>query len=82
MFGGAIVANFETFDSDVILVMNGQYRASARRSDVHRVEDGRLAGIASKSYVSIGRIAGCPDGHELFVDSTPHIDGAARPNGV
>lgn len=46
------------------------------------VQDGRLARVAFESNVSIGRIAGCVDAHEFFVDSTPNIDGTARPYGV
>src|ERR1017187_4934967 len=82
MFGCAVVANFKAFDSDVTLVMNGQYGASAIRSKMFCVEDGRLAGIASKNNVSISRVAGCLDAYELFVDSTPHVDGTARARGV
>ena len=46
------------------------------------VKDRRFAGIASKSNESIRRVAGCVDAYELFVDSTPHVDGTARPRGV
>src|ERR1700688_4040157 len=59
MFGGTEVTNFKAFDSDVTLVMNGQHAASAIRSKMLCVENGRLAGKASKSNVSIGRVAGC-----------------------
>ena len=38
MFGGAEVANFKAFDSNVTLVMNGQYAASATRSEMLCVE--------------------------------------------
>src|ERR1700730_785590 len=82
MFGGAEVSNFKALDSNVTLVMNGQYAASAIRNNMLRVEDGCLAGIASKSNVSISRVARCLDAHKLFVDSTPHIDGTTRPHGV
>ena len=42
------------------------------------VENRDFAGIASKSNVSIRRVAGCLDAYEFFVDSAAHIDGAAR----
>src|SRR5579863_3782671 len=82
MLGGVVVANFKAFDSNVTLVMNGQYAASAIRNNVLCVEDGRLAGIASKSNISVSRIAGCLDAHKLFVDSTSHIDGTTRTRSV
>ena len=82
MFGGAEVANFKALDSNVTLVMNGQYAASAIRSEMLCVEDRCLAGIASKSNLSISRVAGCLDAYELFVDSTPHIDDTTRTHGV
>ena len=46
------------------------------------LQDRRFAWIASKSNESIGCVAGCVDAHQLFVDSTPHIDGTARPRSV
>src|SRR4029077_6360480 len=82
MFGSAEVADFKALDPDVTLVMNGQYAASAIRSEMLCVEDRCLAGIASKSNISISRVAGCRDAYEFFVDSTPHIDGTARTHGV
>ena len=82
MFGGAVVANFKAFDPNVILVMNSQYAASAIRSKTLCVEDGLFSGIASKSNVSIRRVAGCVDGYALFVDSTSHIDGTTRTHSI
>src|SRR5579863_261608 len=82
MLGGAEIANFKSFDPHVTLVMNGQYAASAVRNNMPCVEDGRLARITSKRNVSIRRIARCLDVDELFVDSTAHVDGRARPHGV
>jgi len=46
------------------------------------VQDRRLAGIASKSNVSIGRVAGSLDAYELFIDTTPYIDSTTRTHGV
>ena len=82
MFGGTVVADFKAFDSHVTLVVDGQYAASAFGSEMLCVEDGRFAWIASKSNVSISRVAGCLDVDDLFVDSTPNIDGTTRPRRV
>ena len=43
-----------------------------------RVQDCRPAEIASKRDVSSRRIAACLDTYELFIHSTPHVDGTAR----
>jgi hypothetical protein len=82
MFGSAVVANFEGFDSDVTLVVNRKYAASLRGSQVRRLQNRRFAWIASKSDESIGRVAGYVDAQQLFVDSTPNVDGSARPRSV
>ena len=81
MFGGAVVPNFKAVDSYVTFVVNGNYAASAIGSEMLCVQDRRLAWIASKSNEPIGRVAGCLDAHQFFVDSTPHVDGTARPRG-
>src|SRR5580698_2576361 len=80
--GGTVVSNFKAFDPDVTLIMNRQYGAPSIRSKMPCVEDGRLAGIASKSNVPISRVAGRLDAYALFVDSTPYIDGATRTHGI
>ena len=77
-----VVANLKAFDPDVTLVMNRQYGAPAVGRKMLGVEDGCLAGIASKSDVPIRRVAGCLDAYTLFVDSTPYIDGTARTHGI
>src|SRR5271156_837415 len=56
---GAVVTNFKAFDPDVTLVMNREYGASAIWNKMPGVKDGRLAGVAAKGNVSIGRVAGC-----------------------
>src|SRR5579863_2797238 len=82
MLGGTEVANFKTFNPYVTLVMNSHNATSAIRNNMPCVEDGGLAWIASKSNVSIRRAARCLDGYELFVDSTPYVDGTTRPHRV
>src|ERR1700722_9891398 len=82
MFSGAVVANFEAFNPNVTLVVNRQYRASTIGNKTLCVEDGPLSGIASKSNVSIRRVAGCVDGYALFVDSTSHVDGTTRTHSI
>ena len=82
MFGGMEVANFKAFNSYVALVVNRQDALSPGRSEMRRIKDRRFARIASKSNVSISRVAGCLDAYELLVDSAPHIDGATRTHGV
>src|SRR4029077_1041292 len=77
MFGGAEVANFKALDSHVTLVMNGENGASAGGSEMPSVQGRRLARIASESKVPIARVARCVDAHELFVDSSSHVDRTA-----
>src|SRR6266576_5091644 len=79
--GSAVVTNFKAFDPDVTLVVNRKYAASLRGSDMHCLQHRRFARIASKSNESIGRVAGCVDTHQLFVDSASNVDGTARPRG-
>ena len=47
-----------------------------------RLQDRLLAGIASKSDEPIGRVARCLDRYQLFVDTTPHVDGTTRARNV
>ena len=46
------------------------------------VEDRRFAGIAFEGNGSVSRVAGYIDTDQFFVDSTPHIHGAARTRSV
>src|SRR5271156_3728210 len=82
MFGGAEVANFKAFDSHVALVVNSKDALPGGGSEMLCIENSRLAGIALKSNVSISRVARRLDGYQLFVDSTPHIDGTTCTCGV
>src|SRR6185369_9168837 len=82
MYGGTEVANFKALDSDVTLIVNREYGLSSRRREMRCVKNDRFARIASKRNESIRRVAGRVKAHKLFVDSTPHVDGAARPRGV
>src|ERR1019366_3892421 len=75
MFGGAEVANLKTLDSHITLVVNAKDAVSVIGSEMLRLQDRRFARIASKSNETIGRVAGCVDVHQFFVDSTPNVDG-------
>src|ERR1035441_4676307 len=82
MFGGAEVANLKTLDSHITLVANGKYAVSFIGSEMRRLQDRCFVRIASKSDETNACVAGCVDAHQLFVDSTPNVDGTARPRGV
>src|SRR5450755_3666007 len=82
LVGGTVVADFKTLDSHVTLVVNRKYAASRRWSEVRGLQDRRLAWIASKSNEPIGRVAGCVDADQFFVDFTPNVDGTASPRSV
>src|SRR5215469_7890280 len=82
MLGSVKVADFKAHDPHVALVLNREYGASARGSEMCGVEDRGFARIASESDESIARAAGGLDVHQFFVDSTPNVDRTARPRGV
>jgi hypothetical protein len=75
MFGGAVVPNFKTLNPYITFVLDRKYAVSSRGSEMLRIQDCRLAWIASKRNVSIRCIARGRDAYEFFVDSTPHVDG-------
>ena len=77
MFCGAVIANFESLDSHVTLVMNGEHTASALGNQMPGVQDGDFTRITSKSDVSVARVAGGVDAYALLVDSTAHVDSTA-----
>jgi hypothetical protein len=82
MLSGAEVTNFKTLDPYVTLVVNSEYTLSSRRGEVRCVEDRRFAWIASEGNESVTRVAGYIDTDQFFVDSTPHVHGAARTRSV
>ena len=46
------------------------------------VQDRRFVRIAFERNESVTRVAGYVDADKLFIDSTAHVDGAARARGV
>src|SRR4029077_18686664 len=61
MFGCVEVSNFKAFDPDIALVLDREYGASSWGSEMLCVQDSRFSGIASKSNVSVSRVAGSLD---------------------
>ena len=82
MLGSMEIADFETLDPYVTPIVNGKYALPSRRGEVRRVEDRRFAGIAFEGNESVTRVAGYIDTDQFFVDSTPHVHGAARTSSV
>ena len=77
MLGGVKVANFEALDSDVTLIVNRENAGSGGRCETSCVQNCRLSVIARDGDVSVGRISGCIDTDELFVNSSANVDGTA-----
>src|SRR5689334_10139190 len=57
MFSRMEVANFETLDSYVTLVVNGQNALSGSRSEMRGVQDRSLAGIAFNGNETFARVS-------------------------
>src|SRR5580693_7171676 len=77
MLGGVKVADFEALDSDVTLIVNRENAGPGVGCETSCVQNRRFSVIARDGDVSVGRISGCIDTDELFVNSSANVDGAA-----
>src|SRR5690348_7808236 len=66
MLGSMKVADLETFDPYVTLIVEVEYGLSSRGREMICVEDRRFAGITSECDESITRVAGRIDADEFF----------------
>ena len=82
MFSGAKISDFKAFDSHIALVVYRENAGSASGCETPCVQYCDLSWITPKGDVAITRVAGRMDAYQLFVNSSSHVDGAARPHVV